>query len=166
MPSSGKTTASTNLTKILSNKGYRVSLVPEFARDYMVAKGSPINTFGEQVRCSEIQSELEDRALITQPQYLISDIPLFLTQAYTEVYYPQENPIVNHQLSEKHVYDIIFYCRGDTFKEDGIRFQTKQDLENLEKAINNNLYRYHHGPIVNLPVHRIARTLFLNNYFK
>lgn len=159
LPSSGKTTAANYLASNLT--GYRIALIPEFARDYMRAKGGRISTAQEQIGTSTIQSELEIRALMTIPQIMITDTPLFVTEAYTRFYYPDADFSKNEQLSLTHKYDIIFYCKGDTWKEDGIRFQNPEALQGLEKMLNTMVKRYHRNEIIILPIDKQERKEYL-----
>lgn len=162
LPSSGKTTAANYLATNLT--GYRVALIPEFARDYMRAKGDRIINAQEQIGTSVIQSELEVRALMTVPQIMITDTPLFITEAYTRYYYPYADFSTNEKLSLTHKYDVIFYCKGDTWKEDGIRFQNPEALEGLEKMINKMVKKYHKKEIIILPIDKNERREYLSQW--
>lgn len=155
LPSSGKTTAAKYLASNLLD--VKTILVPEFARDYMVAKGSPISTAGEQVRASEIQGELEERACISNPRVLITDTPLLTTEAYTRLYYPDTDLSANIHLSRVYKYDTLFFCTGDRWNEDGVRFQTDSDLNKLEVILKDLIKTYHSGELIYLPVDKQER---------
>ena len=166
LPSSGKTTAATNLNKALVARNIKTAIIPEFARDYMRAKGDRIRTGEEQIRCSQIQSDLESRALETNPEVMITDTPVFITQAYTQLYYPHHNLTENHRLSNFHKYDTIFWCNGDTYQEDGVRFQTKQELQKLDGLLKNLIETYQRKPVITIPTERNKRINFLDSVAK
>ncbi len=166
LPSSGKTTAANNLNKALTYRNIKTVVIPEFARDYMRAKGDRIRTAEEQIRCSQIQSDLESRALLANPEVMITDTPLFVTHAYTKMYYPENNQEINKELSEYHKYDYIFRCVGDTYKDDGVRFQTPKDLKRIEEIIEELATKYHKNPIITMPVDRTKRINFLDGVAK
>lgn len=162
LPSSGKTTAATNLNKALVHRGINTSIIPEFARDYMQAKGDRIRTSEEQINCSKIQSDLESRALETKPEVMITDTPVFITQAYTQLYYPNSDLRVNHILSKYHKYDAILWCDGYSYVQDGVRFQTKEELNTLKGLLETMASKYHSKPVIKIPINKDDRIKYLD----
>lgn len=113
--SSGKTTLAAQLAV-----HYRAVWVPEFAREYLEAKGETC-TLADIVPIAEGQLRLEREAAAFQPQLLFCDTNILETKVYSEAYFQTTPPAVLRWI-EEYPYDFYLLTLPDTpWTPDGLR---------------------------------------------
>lgn len=129
LPSCGKSTLAKDLHKIV-NSAY----IPEMARIYIKNIGRPLKS-GDQYKIAKMQSDLEKELTITN-KLNICDVPVYISSIYDKIYNNGEDVNNILRLSRQHKYDIIFNI-VDTpkYKNDGVRYQTSEELIQLKKYI-------------------------------
>ncbi len=131
LPSCGKTTTAKAATKYTQG-----IYVPEIARHYIKSVGRAPNLTDQRIIAIE-QSELEKSLEEDSDRIMFCDAPLIMCQAYNIIY---NNNQLNNELRgvfESHTYDYVFRLSTLPYKEDGIRFQTEEDLLRLEYYLDN-----------------------------
>ena len=125
LPCSGKTTTAIEVSKRL--KGI---FVPETARIVIEAMKRP-PTKDDQEFIMKTQSVLENSMF---GDYIVCDIPLFVNNLYYRLYFGRDETEKElYEIAKKHKYDLIFYLSPLEYKNDGVRYQTKEELEKINE---------------------------------
>ncbi len=80
--STGKSTLARNLTSKLNIEGRVAEYVPEAATDYIIECGAPEDIFEQYAIMLEQMRREQDRCNLEGVEWVISDCPIILTQAY------------------------------------------------------------------------------------
>jgi len=141
VPSSGKTTTAHDLLYELARKTPMHSntalFVPEYARIFIQKRGRPPQKSSEQLYISREQSFLERHLEQLKPKYLICETPVHSGLAYMKWYFPESTRDYEklQEISSWHKYDYVFYFTRLNYKNDRVRYQTEEDLVNLETLL-------------------------------
>lgn len=129
LPCCGKTTLAKKVSQYLAG-----SYVPEMARFYIKNIGRPLES-GDQYIIAKFQSDLEKELELSEG-ITVCDVPVYTSAIYDYVYNKGKDVDKILELSNQHNYDIIFnIVDSPEYKEDGIRYHTKEDLIKLEQLI-------------------------------
>ena len=158
-PSTGKTTLAKAVVEELAKKNYSAELVGEFAREFIIEHGA-IKRPEDQISIHRGQREKEMLACSRNPEFVICDVPSFLSHVYfhflndgvldekeakaleeikKELWRGLENEIYS--------YDFVFFLPLEFApEEDGVRFFTDQVGEisdRIEKFLKFHNIKYH-----------------------
>ena len=153
-PSTGKTTLAKCLTEELIKKNYSAELVGECARDYIVEHGA-IKGPEAQLCIVRGQKEKEKIACSRNSEFLICDVPTFLSQVYfnflndgiidkdeQEKLKKIEEELWQEIKSEINSYDFVFFLPPEIpIEKDGVRLFTDQ-IENISSRIDKFLHSH------------------------
>lgn len=124
VPSSGKTTTARAIAKEMGGL-----FVPEVARVLIEVKGRPPKQ-NEQEFIMRMQSQLENNM---PGPLVVCDVPVFLNHLYCNFYHEENKEL--YEIAKKHKYDWIFKLSPLPYKEDGVRYQTEEEIEQIDKLI-------------------------------
>lgn len=127
IPSSGKSTTARELAKRL-----RGVYIPEVARILIESlKRKPREE--DQDFIMRFQSTLE-RTMVGKD--MISDVTIYLNHIYYRLYWgntPNSKTLYN--IAKKHKYDLIFKLSPLPYKQDGVRYQTVEEIRRIDQMI-------------------------------
>ena len=127
IPSSGKTTTAREVAKRL-----KATFVPEVARVLIESMGRR-PTKEEQNFIMRMQSTLEKSMF---GDLKVSDVPPFLNLIYYQIYHGNgERERKLYEIAKNHKYDFIFKLSPLTYINDGVRYQTEEELKVIDKII-------------------------------
>jgi len=86
-PSTGKSTLAYVIEKKLKEAGYKIELVREYARDFIVEYGE-IKKVEDQILIARGQKQREKEAIQKNPQFIICDCAVFLARVYASLFEP------------------------------------------------------------------------------
>ena len=130
LPSSGKSTLAKDVFKHFSS-----IYVPEMARTYIESLERPIEG-KDNYRIAKLQSGLENELSKSKDDILICDVPVYLSAVYDHLYNDSKNVDKIMDLSKNHIYENVFHViDSPEYKEDGVRYQSKEDLWKIDKLI-------------------------------
>jgi len=127
VPSSGKTTTARILAKELGGV-----YVPEVARVLIKTLGRPPKQ-EDQEFIMKMQANLEDTMV---GRNMVCDVPLYVNNIYYRLYWgktKEEQKL--YGLAKRHQYDIVFKLSPLPWREDGIRYQTAEEIKKVDKMI-------------------------------
>lgn len=153
-PSTGKSTLAKHVADELTKKNYSAELVGEFARDYIIEHG-PIKGPGDQLHIVRGQKEKERMACSHNPEFIVCDVPTFLSQVYfhflndgiidekeAKILEKIEKELWSEIKDEIHSYDFVFFLPPELSpEEDGVRLYTDQ-IENISNRIDKFLHSH------------------------
>ena len=167
----GKSTLAADIFVKLKKKGYNTELVSEFVRTDIHLNG-PMKTIWEQYRTLAKQREIED-AVPKNVDWVIIDsgtlMPYFYSCLYTDKADERERLVLSdmykYLIDDLYTkrYEHVFFLPGkyvykkDNSIEDGVRFQTKQELDILDKHMNlvfTQLFKMDNIHYLNVPVNK------------
>ncbi len=127
IPCSGKTELARTTAKRVNG-----IFVPEVARVYIDSL-KRIPTKEDQIFILKMQAYLEN----TMPgEMVVCDVPVFLTHLFYRFYHGADEIEKRlYELMKNHTYDIIFRLSALPYKDDGVRYQNKWELEQLDKML-------------------------------
>ena len=127
VPCSGKSTMAKETAKAIGG-----TFIPETARVLIEAMGR-LPTKEDQNFIMRMQSCLEDSMV---GKYKISDVPIFLNFIYYRLYSgDDDNSKKLYEMAKRHSYDLIFKLSPLPYSNDGIRYQTKKEIEEINNMI-------------------------------
>ena len=127
IPCSGKTT----VARIIASKIGAV-FIPEVARVLIEVKERP-PTQSDQAFIMKMQSVLENSM---RDKIMVSDVPTFINSLYYRYYFGETDEYKKlYALAKNHKYDLIFKLSPLPYIDDGIRYQTSEDLEEIDTMI-------------------------------
>lgn len=165
VPGSGKSYAANRMHSALLKKRVNSALITEAARDYLEEHGS-ISTAKEQYK---VQEEQLRRELMSEKwgfTTIVTDSPVFLGEIFMHQYFPKARPEQKaaRLLSKTSHYDTIFYLPSPIVViDDGVRFQTQQELYTLDKIIRLNV-NDHAKNVWELPRDFVSRNKAIDYY--
>ena len=138
-PSTGKTVLAKFLTENLKRRGYTAELAKEYARDFILKRGSKMKA-DDQLAILYGQKEREKTAAQKNPEFVVCDCATFLAYVYSFLYKPsldQKEEVAQYETilkrikkeieSEIDCYDYIFFLPPEIPPEkDGVRLYTKE----------------------------------------
>lgn len=127
-PCSGKTEMARRIAKEI--KGV---FIPEMARVYIDSL-KRIPTAEDQTFLIKMQAYLEDSM---PAEKVVCDVPVYLTHLYYRFYHGvDEREKELFELIRNYRYDIIFRLSPLPYKDDGVRYQNKWEIEQIENMLN------------------------------
>jgi len=128
IPCSGKTEMARTIAKKI-NGGF----IPEVARVYIDSL-KRIPTAEDQMFIIKLQSYLED----SMPgDKVVCDVPVFLTHLFYRFYHgTDEREKALYEIIKNYKYDLIFRLSPLPYKDDGIRYQNKWELQQIDQMLN------------------------------
>lgn len=122
--SSGKTTLSKALAERLG-----AHWVPEFARDYLLAKNGH---YKPEDLVKIAHGQISEWSKLTQEEIVVCDTEMLVMKVWSEVKYGQVDPFILKAWTEQH-FDHYFLCRPDIpWEEDPLREHPEQREELFE----------------------------------
>ena len=151
-PSTGKSTLAKQLTEELIKQNRSVELVGESARDYIIKHGTIEGPQAQLAICRD-QKEREKIAKSRNPEFLVCDVPIFLSQIYFDFLkdkifdknkaeeLKKMRKEIGREIEDKiNSYDFVFFLPPELPpQEDGVRLYTDQ-IEHISERIDKFLH--------------------------
>lgn len=158
-PSTGKSTLAKHIAEELTKKNYSAELVGEFARDYIIEHGA-IKDPADQLHIVRGQKEKEKIACRKNPEFVVCDVPSFLSQVYfhflndgiidekeAKILEKIEKELWQEIRDEMHGYDFVFFLPPEIPPEqDGVRIYTDKTEEisnRIDKFLHSHDIKHH-----------------------
>ncbi len=147
--STGKTALARNLTSKLNLEGRVAEYVPEAATDYIIECAAPAGVFEQSAILLEQMKREQDRCNLAGVEWVISDCPAILVQAYAielarEMDANTRKALVDiHRMVGEYVgkYDVLFYIPKErAVVNNGISQFTDKDAKRIDGYVKMMLY--------------------------